>query len=84
NINWFDRNAHIELCGWKDKEARDNRCLYLDSRSFDFYKEEFDFVPDENLVEKSYNKIKAYKIKEVGEDGKEIERDGEFSDAKDC
>jgi len=58
NINWLERKAHIEIVVYVNQEAREKNKQFLDGTTIDIFDEEFDYTPDDNIVAKTYDKLK--------------------------
>lgn len=72
NIDWANRQSHITLAGYVDKQARMDGKQPLECVSFDWNGDDFPFsinVLDqegENIVRVAYEKIKESKLDEDG------------------
>lgn len=78
NINWHDKVAKITLSGFISQEARENGKNPLVSINYDYTKENFPFLVEENVVAKAYELVKQPKLDEDGVN------QNQFTDAEDC
>lgn len=69
NVDWLNQKAHIEVVSYIDQEARESGKRALSAFALDYEGDGFDFSVDDNLVQKTYEKIKSLP---------------EFIDAEDC
>jgi len=58
NISWLERKAHIEIVVYANKKARDDGKQFLDGKAIDISGEQFDYTCDDNIVAKTYDKLK--------------------------
>ena len=58
SIGWLSHSMIVDLQLFVDKAAADAKLLPLDTMRFSFKDADFDFVSTDNLVQKTYDKIK--------------------------
>lgn len=68
-ISWHYKTCNVTIVCYKDKTARDNGALYLETKSYYYGEDNFDFIPEQNITEQLYSKIK---------------QESDFIDAIDC
>lgn len=94
NINYLNKNSHVTIGLYKDKQARIDGKRPVETQSFDWAGDNFPFtvgaMEQENVIAISYEKIKEPKLETVvipgidGEPDTEEQRDSNFfSDAVD-
>lgn len=57
-ISWHYKTCNVSIVSYKDKTARDNGALYLETKSYYYGEDNFDFNPELNITEQLYTKIK--------------------------
>jgi hypothetical protein len=77
NINYLQKQSHIDLVGFSTKELRKLGKDPIDQRSFDFNEDEFPFN-DDPVRQIAYEAIKKYQPKT--NDGEDLP--AEFQDAR--
>lgn len=73
NINWLTESAHVTVAGWVDEKAYLDGKQPMDTKYYDYTKDDFPFQlseldkPDVNTLSVAYEAIKAPKSEEPSE-----------------
>jgi hypothetical protein len=58
NVDWLSKKAHCEVAVYLNQQARTENKMFLSSYALDIDETVFDFTCEDNLVSKTYEKLK--------------------------